>query len=338
MMKTLNKYFILFNNCIPVKGASRSIICDLQNQKYVFIPNNFYTILKDDLGKKISEIYEMYGASNEAILDEYFSYLIDNNLGFVDDEPELFPELNLDWDFPSAITNAQIDIDAETYNSATNKAVISELSAMNCQCVEFRFYKKANLQLLTEILNQTKDSRINEIRLILPFDEEIETSLKEDLLYKHQRINGITFHSSQTYSKSSTKGVHMFYLKDDLDPSKCGEICPLSFVINVESFTESVNFNNCLNKKVAIDKDGYIKNCGSQSESFGNVNDTSLAKAISDSKFQKLWHLKKDDIEVCKDCEFRYICTDCRMFKKEDSNVYSKPKKCTYDPYSTTWA
>ena len=85
------------------------------------------------------------------------------------------------------------------------------------------------------------------------------------------------------------------YIKDKLDSTKCGQICPLSFTINVENFTESINFNNCLNKKVAIDKDGNIKNCGSQEESFGNVNEISLLDAINNNNFQKLWHLKKDD-------------------------------------------
>jgi hypothetical protein len=48
--------------------------------------------------------------------------------------------------------------------------------------------------------------------------------------------------------------------------------------------------------------------------------------------------VRKDDIEVCKDCEFRYICTDCRIFKNDSNDIYSKPKKCNYDPYTNTWA
>lgn len=337
-MKKSNKYFILFSNCIPVKGAARSIVCDLQNQKYYFIPNNFYTILKEDLDKKLHQIYDNYGESNEMILDEYFSFLIENKLGFIDDEPNLFPKLNLDWDFPSTITNAQIDIDNKTYNKITFIKIISELSSMNCQCIEIRFYKKTNIFILEEILNSTKDSRIKEIRMILSFDELIKESLKNKLIYEHQRINSITFHNSKKYFQENIKGVSVMYIKDKLDSTKCGQICSLSFTINVENFTESINFNNCLNKKVAIDKDGNIKNCGSQEESFGNVNEISLKDAINNNNFQKFWYLKKDDIEICKDCEFRYICTDCRIFKKNNNDIYSKPEKCTYDPYKNTWA
>ncbi len=40
-----NKYFQLYANCILVKGASRSTICDLQNEFYIFIPNKVSDIL-----------------------------------------------------------------------------------------------------------------------------------------------------------------------------------------------------------------------------------------------------------------------------------------------------
>ena len=34
--------------------------------------------------------------------------------------------------------------------------------------------------------------------------------------------------------------------------------------------------------------------------------------------------MKKDSIKVCRDCEFRYICTDCRVYiEKEDDIEFS---------------
>jgi len=40
----------------------------------------------------------------------------------------------------------------------------------------------------------------------------------------------------------------------------------------------------------------------------------------------------KDKIDVCKDCEYRYACLDCRCFRMNE-DIYSKPKKCKYNPY-----
>ena len=47
--------------------------------------------------------------------------------------------------------------------------------------------------------------------------------------------------------------------------------------------------------------------------------------------------IKKDDIDVCKDCEFRYICTDCRSIIKDLNYRYSQPVKCKYNPYLGKW-
>jgi hypothetical protein len=44
----------------------------------------------------------------------------------------------------------------------------------------------------------------------------------------------------------------------------------------------------------------------------------------------------KDQIDVCKDCEFRHIRTDCRI--RRNDNIYSKPTlKCGYSPYTNEW-
>lgn len=47
--------------------------------------------------------------------------------------------------------------------------------------------------------------------------------------------------------------------------------------------------------------------------------------------------ITKDKITGCKDCEFRYICTDCRAYIEEPEDIYSKPLKCGYDPNTGEW-
>lgn len=53
--------------------------------------------------------------------------------------------------------------------------------------------------------------------------------------------------------------------------------------------------------------------------------------------FKKYWNIKKDDMTKCKDCEFRYICTDCRAYLEDPDDIYSAPLKCGYDPYTGKW-
>ena len=72
-------------------------------------------------------------------------------------------------------------------------------------------------------------------------------------------------------------------------------------------------------------------------KNYGNIRDTTLREAIEKQGFKDVWYIHKDQIEVCKDCEFRHICTDCRANIQDPNNIYSKPAKCSYDPYTATW-
>lgn len=79
------------------------------------------------------------------------------------------------------------------------------------------------------------------------------------------------------------------------------------------------------------------KNCPSMKESYGNIKDTTLIEALEKPGFKKYWNITKDQINVCKDCEFRYICTDCRAYLEDPDDIYSKPLKCGYNPYTCEW-
>ena len=72
-------------------------------------------------------------------------------------------------------------------------------------------------------------------------------------------------------------------------------------------------------------------------KSYGSVKTNSLADVVNNKDFRTLWGVTKDDVDVCRDCEFRYICTDCRAYTQDTESQHSKPIKCDYDPYTGVW-
>ena len=72
-------------------------------------------------------------------------------------------------------------------------------------------------------------------------------------------------------------------------------------------------------------------------ESFGNIKATTLVEALNKEGFKKYWNITKDKIKICQDCQFRYVCTDCRAYIEDPSDKYSKPLKCGYDPNTGKW-
>lgn len=95
-------------------------------------------------------------------------------------------------------------------------------------------------------------------------------------------------------------------------------------------------FNGCLNRKISIDAQGNIKNCPSFSGEFGNITSMRLADVVKQAEFRRVWSIYKDNISVCKDCELRYACTDCRAYTVGDDPL-GKPSRCGYDPYTGVW-
>ncbi|MCB0648191.1 MAG: SPASM domain-containing protein [Saprospiraceae bacterium] len=109
------------------------------------------------------------------------------------------------------------------------------------------------------------------------------------------------------------------------------------FNASTDFIFKGFSFNNCLHKKVSIDSNGQVKNCPSFNQSFGHYNKIKLEEIINEVEFLQPQSITKQDIEECKVCEYRLVCSVCWAYLKDDSNMISKPKKCKYDPYTGVW-
>ncbi|MEM6736026.1 MAG: grasp-with-spasm system SPASM domain peptide maturase [Bacteroidota bacterium] len=328
-------YLIVYSNCIPVKGAVRSTICDLQNHRYYYIPNDLFDLLSKLKKKPLHNIYRSFSKENYGILDEYFDFLMTNELAFLDSQPELFPDLNRDWSYPGQVSNAIIDLNKRSISKIDYSMVIDELSNLNCECLQIRSFEGLTINDINKILLLTTDTRLNELRLVLYYSYDVE-EIVENFILKNKRITEVIFHGCDRTLKRDIFGVPVIFTGNVLTAKDCGQVCLQNFSVNIKHFTESLKFNSCLNRKISIDEYGLIKNCPSSNKSYGSIKEKTLTEVLMNQEFKKLWKIKKDDVEVCKDCEYRYICTDCRVFTK-GKDSYGKPEKCTYDPYEAQW-
>lgn len=330
--------FKLFACCIAVKGAMRSTICDLQRQEIFFIPNDLYEILSECKNLSLIEIYEIYDPENKDIIKEYFDFLIQNELGFWCKDNSHFPEIDLTWERPETITNAIIDIDSTSKHNYA--AIANQLEQLGCKALQIRSFDFIRLSFIKEILDDFRYGRLRFIELIVKYDESIFIQELEELCKNYQGLLRIFVHSAPFEKIVEVPKLNsiIHFKKQIIDSSNhCGQINKEYFSVNLEVFMESQNFNTCLNKKISICTNGEIKNCPSLAKSFGNIRNTSLTTAVSHKDFKELWLINKDQVDICKDCEFRHVCTDCRAFTKKTSSKYAKPAKCNYNPYIAQW-
>jgi SPASM domain peptide maturase of grasp-with-spasm system len=330
--------FKLYANCIPVKGARRSTICDVQKQRMRLIPNDLFYILTELAGLPTAEIKRQFNDNCDEVIDDYFAMLSEEDYGFWCDEPDRFPPLDLTWQRPETITNAIIDVDHSSKHDY--HSLFSQFDDLGCQAVQVRAYDELTLADLETILTHAEGHRLRHLDLVIKFQPEFTAENLTAFCLAHQVISRITIHSSPQKSRARVHPMPIIidYYTFTLTPSSCGVISPKFFSLTVEHFTEAQHFNSCLNRKIGIASDGEIKACPATQRSFGNAGTTALKTVVSDPQLVQIGSITKDQIAVCRDCEFRYVCTDCRAYTQDAGDPYSKPAKCTYDPYTATWA
>ncbi|MDJ0836620.1 MAG: grasp-with-spasm system SPASM domain peptide maturase [Acidobacteriota bacterium] len=334
--------FKLFSNCVPVKGARRSLLCDLYTGRTKLIPNSLFDLLTDYKDRSPEDIKAAHNGRYDEEIDEYYTFLVEHGWGFMCDDPDAFPEISLEYRIPELITNAVIDTDAGSQHDYA--ALMDQLEELGCKHIQYRFYNPRPLTEIEHLCALTEGRRLQGIEIYVPYGPDYaDEGVLRDLCDRYQRIiclvlTGAPEHRMiHTAEPLMTMGV-LHYHPSIIDSDRCCGLVDRSlFTVSMTAFTEALHFNSCLNRKISVDTRGNIKNCPSLEKTYGNTADTALKDAMEAEGFQDVWAVTKDAVSVCKDCEFRYICTDCRAFT-ENADPLGKPLSCGYDPYTAAWS
>lgn len=114
------------------------------------------------------------------------------------------------------------------------------------------------------------------------------------------------------------------------------------FYTNEWDFTFAHYYHPCLAGKLAITSIGDVIPCiFARSQICGNITTHSLSEILQNKLLISYWETTKDQTTICKDCEYRYACHDCRPLAQSLSpgkDWLEKPPNCFYDPYKGVWS
>lgn len=116
-----------------------------------------------------------------------------------------------------------------------------------------------------------------------------------------------------------------------------------NFKVDINTLTHYVSGHSCLMGKLAVTEFGEVLPCVfSRRTPLGNILSSDLKQIVKEEAVQRIWHSTKDDVMVCRDCEYRYVCHDCRPLSYEiaagnASYLTSPYPRCTYNPYIGQW-
>jgi hypothetical protein len=189
------KIIKVHEDCRVVKGANRASIVDLGRNNHYLIPLQLADILFKYQGRETSQLFKDYKTEKEEI-DQYLYFLEEKEIIFYVDsrkEYNFFPLLSLEWDFPSFITNAIIDI---VDIKKVTGVLLEQLEALGCVSVSFRFYLRLSLTQLSSLLERLSLSSITAIDITLPFSKSFSTEVITSLCKRNPRLNRIFFFNS----------------------------------------------------------------------------------------------------------------------------------------------
>lgn len=335
-MKINNKlHFLLFTNCILVKGYKVSIIMDLQRNGFLPIPNLLFEVLNLDLRvHSIGEIKkEFKGEINEGI-DCYLEFLVKEEYGFFTKEPFSFPDIKKDFFSPFPIVTSVINYSSKSPFSLEN--IFVQLNNLGCQLIQIRIFDRISLNLIEQHISIIKKSRINLLELYIP-DCDYDTNEILKIVESDFKIRVILYASNKAedfIKKFNNKSV--FFISENISPYSKEKIDMRLFVSDLEFYFESVKHNVGLNRKVSIDIDGSVKNFVNHLTVYGNVMTNTIESIIDRDEFKQQWYICNDMIEKCKVCQYRYMCLSNSFVESKNKKFY-KVDACRFDPITNTW-
>ncbi|MGU3377269.1 grasp-with-spasm system SPASM domain peptide maturase [Chryseobacterium sp. M5A1_1a] len=319
----MNKYFILYQDCYIIKGFKNILLCDFYKNKLINITELYQYFTNDS-----------YVNINNDDISQLVDFMVAERLGYLSDHIPPIQKKNFIWRTPNPVNEVIIEHQKnDIYDTASVYEIIETLSAefLQIRFLEFSFKK------LNQVLELVRESGIRTIEVMIPFLDEAKNKKINQILEKEFRVQIIYFYNAPENISLHENCNIIYYQKNLTDVRHCGIINEDYFLNDIRNISKAKIVNSCLYDKIFISLSGNIKNCPSMPESIINIQDFSEKMFLKKFNDEKNRYIKKDEISTCKDCEYRYFCIDCRAYKENPDDAYSKPLKCGYDPYTGTW-
>jgi radical SAM protein with 4Fe4S-binding SPASM domain len=211
-------------------------------------------------------------------------------------------DITLNWRRTMEIINFASKIIPKTYltihHSLLNKHIIEELE------------NKVDLIVQIDNLENIQPDFIN----ILPISPEGWTN-----------VQGNTDNLIIDYVKVDEKTLEKLPIRNKKDISP----------INLFQFLNNMKFHPCLGHSITICFDGKVLPCSMmRNYVIGNIKEISLADIFSQKmdEINKFWELNLGKIGKCKNCEFKYVCEDCRALEESLTGNLKEKILCDYNP------
>lgn len=173
--------------------------------------------------------------------------------------------------------------------------------------------------------------------VLLHIEDRIDPAVIMKMVKKF-KIVSIKYYG-QDKIEDSLPGIDIIYAQKDFEECRKSAVVAEGNFNKIEKDSYQFNkvCNTCWGHKLAITKDEKIRPCIYSDIVIAYVGDIDKKETID--KILSYWFITKDRVERCKDCEFRYVCSDCREIaqRENNGNLLASNPNCNYNPYTGEW-
>lgn len=171
-------------------------------------------------------------------------------------------------------------------------------------------------------------------RIAVVLMEENQADLDQIIAYIESKGHRYTGFDTVREVRHSVQNSHEV---TDINIARQRFMTKPSFHTSCPDYNRNQRWNSCWYGKLAITASGDVIPCiFARDQLCGNIRTDSLDHIKKELVAH--WGLNKDKVEVCKDCEFRYACDDCRpLADGKTGDIHAKYPRCLYDPYTASW-
>ncbi len=299
-----------------VKGFSRAAVYDLQREKYYFMRLAIADFLQHKLPCERELLDEALGEHYEPAT-EYSQWLIDNELIFA------VPE-ELIWNFPAIADDVNIPgrlLSATVSAVQVSAALVDALCALGVR------------HLIVDCRGMSLQAAVEAIPRI-----PVEAPLSSITIWGDSEQMCAELQASRAIqARLSVVGALRPQALSTSTASSPADMMP-AMRCNLTHFLHARRFNAAFHMHIDISAKGALAEGNGVSRAIGQLDATDPLKSLLDSETKRgLDGAKKDRTHICRDCEFRYMCTDPREPLQADGSEWYHATECKYNPYICKW-
>lgn len=324
----------IFECCRIIEGYNKSIIYDYQRGKIYDVPKSISHVLKLLSKHSYSELKKIIRNDDEIkIINEYIEFLLKEEICFYihKKETNFFPKLDVKWQTPNHINILNLVILNDKNSIKSGKTLCDLINKLKSRVVliEFKFEHLNNIlpliNYLTNSVTQSFQLKIfNSTIKITP--SEVETIVSN----LGPKVEKIYFMQNYIEDEISLDGRKIYFVLNN--PLLKTTLYTPKLQYSFENYLESSKNNLFYNSRLTIVDDSKNINL------LINTNDEQINKFISKRLLDEFWHVSKNKVLVCKDCEFNRFCIDQRKPKKTKNGAFIYDSECSYNPYIAKWS